>query len=43
MGTQERRERERLEVRQKIMDAARDLFAAHGYTASAILRIVTAV
>ncbi len=31
MGTKERRERERDAVRMKILDAARTLFAAHGY------------
>lgn len=31
MGTVERREREREEVRKKILDAARDLFASEGY------------
>jgi len=33
MGTQERRERERQEMRTKILDAARELFAAEGYEA----------
>jgi AcrR family transcriptional regulator len=31
MGTQERREREKLETREKILDAARELFVAEGY------------
>lgn len=31
MGITERREREREEVRRKILDAARELFAQHGY------------
>lgn len=31
MGTAERREREKGEIRQKILDAARELFAAEGY------------
>ena len=31
MGIVERRERERQEVREKILDAARQLFADHGY------------
>ena len=31
MGIMERRERERVEVRQKILDAARELFAREGY------------
>ena len=33
MGTAERRERERKELRTHILDAARDLFAQHGYDA----------
>ena len=33
MGTAERRERERTELRQKILDAARKLFVEHGYEA----------
>src|SRR5207248_4019854 len=31
MGVQERRERERMEVREKILDAARELFITEGY------------
>ena len=31
MGSNERRERERLDVRAKILDAAREIFAAEGY------------
>jgi AcrR family transcriptional regulator len=31
MGVQERRERERIETREKILDAARELFIAEGY------------
>lgn len=31
MGVQERRERERIETREKILDAARELFVAEGY------------
>lgn len=31
MGSAERRERERRELRQKILDAARELFVEHGY------------
>ena len=31
MGIQERRERERQELRTKILDAARELFAERGY------------
>jgi AcrR family transcriptional regulator len=33
MGSSERRERERLAVREQILDAARELFAEHGYQA----------
>ena len=33
MGSQERRERERRETRQRILDAARELFAIQGYEA----------
>lgn len=33
MGIQERRERERLATRQRILDAARELFASQGYEA----------
>jgi AcrR family transcriptional regulator len=33
MGSSERRERERLELRQKILDAARELFTQRGYEA----------
>src|SRR5687767_9816833 len=33
MGIAERRERERLELRQRILDAARELFAKRGYEA----------
>lgn len=33
MGSNERRERERLEVRERILDAARELFAEKGYEA----------
>jgi len=31
MGVKERREREKLETREKILDAARELFIAEGY------------
>src|SRR5215203_1496286 len=43
MGTVERRERERLETRAKIMDAARDLFAREGYDAVSMRRIAEAI
>jgi AcrR family transcriptional regulator len=33
MGPKQRRERERTEIREKILDAARELFAAEGYEA----------
>ncbi len=39
MGTQERRERERQELRTKILDAARELFAAEGYDAVTMRKI----
>lgn len=39
MGSQERREREREELRDKIIDAARDLFVADGYEAVTMRRI----
>ena len=39
MGPRERREREREEVRTRILDAARDLFAAEGYEAVTMRRI----
>ncbi len=39
MGTQERRAREREEVRTKILDAARELFASEGYEAVTMRRI----
>jgi AcrR family transcriptional regulator len=43
MGVIERRERERLETRTKIMDAARDLFAREGYEAVSMRRIAEAI
>jgi AcrR family transcriptional regulator len=43
MGTIERRERERLEVRGKIIDAARGLFAREGYDAVSMRRIADAI
>lgn len=39
MGVRERRERERDELRGKILDAARELFAAHGYEAVSMRKI----
>jgi AcrR family transcriptional regulator len=39
MGTQERRERERQETRQRILDAARELFARDGYDAVSMRRV----
>jgi AcrR family transcriptional regulator len=43
MASVDRRERERLEVRAKIMDAARDLFARDGYDAVSMRRIAEAI
>src|SRR6478672_10046742 len=43
MGTQERRERERQELRTKILDAARALFSAHGYDAVTMRKIAEAI
>ena len=43
MGTLERRERERLETRRRILDAARDLFAKEGYEAVSMRRIAEAI
>src|ERR1700678_2654292 len=39
MGTTERRERERQELRTRILDAARELFAAEGYEAVTMRKI----
>lgn len=39
MGSRERREREREEMRQRILDAARDLFASEGFEAVSMRRI----
>jgi AcrR family transcriptional regulator len=39
MGSNERRERERLELRTKILDAARELFVEHGYDAVTMRKI----
>jgi AcrR family transcriptional regulator len=43
MGVIERREREREEVRQKILDAARDLFVTEGYEKVTMRRIAEAI
>src|SRR5947209_10455818 len=43
MGVAERRDRERLELRAKIMDAARRLFADEGYEAVSMRRIAEAI
>ena len=39
MGTKERREREKEEIRQKILDAARELFVQEGYDAVSMRKI----
>ena len=43
MGITERRERERIEVRRKILDAARDLFTRDGYERVTMRRIAGAI
>lgn len=43
MGTGERREREKQQTRQKIVDAARRLFAEEGYEAVSMRRIAEAI
>lgn len=43
MGVQERRERERDQTRSRIMDAARELFACHGYDAVSMRKIAEAI
>lgn len=43
MGTTQRREREREEVRRKILDAARDLFMSEGYANVTMRRIADAI
>ncbi len=43
MGVIERRERERQDLREKILDAARELFARHGYEAVTMRRIAEAI
>ena len=39
MGSRERRTRERVETRQRILDAARDMFVRHGYEATTMRAI----
>lgn len=43
MGTKERRERERQELKEKILKAARELFAAQGYEAVTMRQIAEAI
>lgn len=43
MGTRDRRDREREQVRRRIMDAARDLFVRDGYEAVSMRRIADAI
>ncbi len=43
MGITERREREKEEIRHRILDAARQLFAAHGYEKVTMRRIAEAI
>jgi AcrR family transcriptional regulator len=43
MGVTERREREKVEVRRKILDAARELFAREGYEHVTMRRIADAI
>ena len=43
MGVLERREREREEVRRKILTSARDLFATEGYDRITMRRIAEAI
>ena len=43
MGINERRERERKEVRKKILEAARGLFVAEGYDAVTMRRIAETI
>ena len=43
MGVRERRERERDQTREKIMDAAREMFAREGYEAVSMRRIADAI
>ena len=43
MGSKERREREKEELRSRIMDAARELFAREGYEAVSMRRVAEAI
>src|SRR5215212_10572320 len=43
MGVKERRDRQREDVRTKIMDAARDLFVSEGYDAVSMRKIAEAI
>jgi AcrR family transcriptional regulator len=43
MGIKERREREKQEVRQRILDAARDLFVRDGYEAVTMRKVAEAI
>lgn len=43
MGTKERRERQREELKEKILEAARALFLEHGYEAVTMRQIATAI
>src|SRR5690349_18095228 len=43
MGVKERRERQREDLRTKIMDAARDLFVSEGYDAVSMRKIAEAI
>ena len=43
MGSQERRSRERADTRQKILDAAREMFVQHGYEATTMRAIAARI
>ena len=43
MGITERREREKREVRERILDAARELFARDGYEAVTMRKVADAI